>query len=303
MSLLSRERTAFHKEMIRSELLCFSHASEKHSRMHKVDNISCIADVGNRASVKIANLLTQKVAEAVGKTVSKKAKKTEGQSAGDQFEIQCKKFLEATFFETQNLRPGNWVISKDSNFLGNYEQFSHLLELQKLMLNNNELKSFLGDGYTIKPDIVIARTPETDAEINKVQTIVDQKIATKTPIRSANHKQPACPELIMHASVSCKFTMRSDRAQNTRTEALNLIRSRKGRVPHIVAVTAEPMAGRIASLALGTGDMDCIYHFALDELRSAYLELELDDAKDTLDAMIEGKRLRDISDLPLDLTI
>lgn len=31
-----------------------------------------------------------------------------------------------------------------------------------------------------------------------------------------------------HASISAKFTMRSDRAQNSRTEALNLIRNRKG---------------------------------------------------------------------------
>ena len=53
--------------------------------------------------------------------------------------------------------------------------------------------------------------------------------------------------------------MRSDRAQNSRTEALNLIRNRKGNLPHIVVVTGEPMPARIASLALGTGDIDCVY--------------------------------------------
>ena len=42
---------------------------------------------------------------------------------------------------------------------------------------------------------------------------------------------------ILHASVSAKYTMRSDRAQNSRTEALNLIRNRKGHLPHIVVVT------------------------------------------------------------------
>ena len=35
--------------------------------------------------------------------------------------------------------------------------------------------------------------------------------------------------------------MRSDRAQYSRTEALNLIRNRKGRLPHIVVVTGEPL--------------------------------------------------------------
>ncbi len=71
---------------------------------------------------------------------------------------------------------------------------------------------------------------------------------------------------ILHASVSAKWTMRSDRAQNSRTEALGLIRNRKGHLPHIVVVTGEPLPSRLASLALGTGDIDCMYHFALCQL-------------------------------------
>ncbi|MBO9364254.1 MAG: restriction endonuclease, partial [Roseiflexus sp.] len=64
---------------------------------------------------------------------------------------------------------------------------------------------------------------------------------------------------MLHASISRKWTIRSDRSQNIRTEAMNLIRNRKGHTPHIVAVTAEPLPTRIASLALGTGDLDCVY--------------------------------------------
>ncbi len=107
----------------------------------------------------------------------------------------------------------------------------------------------------------------------------------------------------MHASISCKWTLRSDRAQNARSEALNLIRNRKGRLPHAVVVTAEPSPSRIASIALGTGDIDCTYHFALSELKLAVEELDFPDAKEMLDILIEGKRLRDISDLPLDLAV
>ena len=43
------------------------------------------------------------------------------------------------------------------------------------------------------------------------------------------------------------------------------------------------------------------HHFALDELQEAVTELEHGD--DMLAAMIDGKRLRDISDPPLDLAI
>lgn len=108
---------------------------------------------------------------------------------------------------------------------------------------------------------------------------------------------------ILHASVSAKWTMRSDRAQNSRTEALNLIRNRKGNLPHIVVVTGEPMPARIASLALGTGDIDCVYHFALYELVESVKELDAEDAMEMLNVLIDGKRLKDISDLPLDLAV
>jgi hypothetical protein len=106
---------------------------------------------------------------------------------------------------------------------------------------------------------------------------------------------------ILHASVSCKWTMRSDRAQNARSEALNLIGNRKGRTPHIAVVVGEPLPSRISSLALGTGEFDCLYHFALYELRKAVEESGEREAINMLDDLVKGKRLKDISDLPLDL--
>ena len=119
-----------------------------------------------------------------------------------------------------------------------------------------------------------------------------------TPLREANL---SAPRPIFHASISCKWTLRSDRGQNARTEALNLIRNRKGRVPHIVAVTAEPLPTRIASLALGTGDLDCVYHFALPELEGALAVSDNEDQLDMLNTLVDGRRLRDINDLPFDL--
>ncbi len=312
MSLIKDERNRFHRKLLETDTLCLTKASKEHSSKHSVDYISCIADVGNKASVRIANLLIEKISHAQNLPAHKLGSKPKGQTLGDRFEIHCKNYLSETFTKLGHIRPGNWVITKDGNELGKFEQYSHLANLELLMSENQELRTFLGEGYTIKPDVVIARSPLNDEEINAPITIVDDGVSLETSIRASNYSSDfsadvedgeSVPQLILHASVSCKFTMRSDRAQNTRTEALNLIRSRKGRVPHIVAVTSEPMAGRIASLALGTGDMDCVYHFALHELRKTYIELELDDALDTLDAMINGKRLRDISDLPLDLSV
>ncbi len=96
-----------------------------------------------------------------------------------------------------------------------------------------------------------------------------------------------------------------DKRNNTmgRTEALNLIRSRKGALPHIVVVTGEPLPSRLASIALGTGDIDCTYHFALYEFVESVRKRGGEDAWDILTTLIEGKRLKDISDLPLDLVV
>jgi hypothetical protein len=81
------------------------------------------------------------------------------------------------------------------------------------------------------------------------------------------------------------------------------MRNRKGRLPHVAVVTGEPLPTRLASLAMGTGDVDCVYHFALRELTESLEELKMEDHIDMLQAMVQGKRLKDISDLPLDLAV
>lgn len=68
-------------------------------------------------------------------------------------------------------------------------------------------------------------------------------------------------------------------------------------------MTGEPLPSRIASLALGTGDIDCVYHFALPELQEAVNSIDADDSMEMLNILIDGKRLKDISDLPLDLAV
>ena len=61
--------------------------------------------------------------------------------------------------------------------------------------------------------------------------------------------------------------------------------------------------GSTIAIALGTGDLDCVYHFALSELEQTLEESNNEDQMDMLRVMIAGRRLRDISDLPFDLAI
>ncbi len=174
----------------------------------------------------------------------------------------------------------------------------HLADLESVLQKHPELRATLGGDYLVVPDITVARQPATDTEINETERLVCEagQFPKYTPLRASVN-----PKSILHASVSCKWTIRSDRSQNTRTEALNLIRNRKGKVPIVVAVVFEPLPTRIASIALGTGDLDCVYHGALHELGEAIEELGNEDQKDMLDTLVRGRRLRDIGDLPFDL--
>ena len=223
-------------------------------------------------------------------------KKISGQTAGKLFEKFTINYLEKAFTHIHHLRPGSWIFTIGKR-IEDFEQYEHLALLTEVLQEKQELRAALGD-YLIKPDIVVGRYPVTDEEINQNEKLLSNRenVATLTPLRQHNSTT-----LILHASISCKWTIRSDRSQNARTEGLNLIRNRKGKTPHIVIVTAEPYPQRIASLALGTGDIDCVYHFALTELQNAAKQQNNPAILEMLNMLVSGKRLRDIGDLPFDL--
>ncbi|UOA25326.1 Type-2 restriction enzyme NgoMIV (plasmid) [Sulfitobacter pontiacus] len=249
------------------------------------------ADKSSRPSVAIANAILDQLGPA------QTAPKLPGQTAGADFETVCATFVRMCFEKLRHLRPGNFSVSK-GGWIAQFDQYAHLDDLEAIAKANREIATALGSDYLIKPDIVVARQPETDDVINTPALLVDETTARLTSLRSENQALAT-----LHASISCKWTLRSDRAQNARSEGLNLVRNRKGRLPHVVVITGEPTPTRIASLALGTGDIDCVYHIALYELRNALEDQGREETLELLDTMVEGKRLRDISDLPLDLVI
>lgn len=254
------------------------------------------ADSSNRTSIAIAG----GIAELLKAETT--AERMAGQTSGNQFEGICADFVRQTFTKLGHLRPGQWdvhqVTGRNRLEIAKYEQYSHLVALDRAAKNDSELAAALGSDYTITPDIVVVRDTEEDDRINEQGPLIDDSVTTFASLRKKNGGLP-----LLHASISCKWTIRSDRAQNARSEALNLVRNRKGRLPHIMVVTAEPTPSRLASIALGTGDIDCVYHFALYELQDTVKTLGMDDASDLLAVMVNGDRLKDISDLPLDLAV
>lgn len=280
---LQLARAEFHKSLLKSLLTL----NEK--------GVPGNADGSNKTSIAIATgIATRLQAETGVRAVA--------QTSGNDFEDLVAKFVRATFLRLPHLRPGKWdvrqISSRGRSEISKYAQYSHLAALQRAAARDPELAAALGNDYAITPDVVVTRSLESDEVINAPEYLVDATVARRADLREREGKSP-----LLHASISTKWTLRSDRAQNARSEALNLIRNRKGRQPHIMVVTGEPTPSRLSSLALGTGDIDCVYHFALDELEASVRDLGNSEAEDMLGIMVEGKRLKDIADLPLDLAV
>ena len=289
-ALIANARFQFHKQLFATNTLTLT-----------TSGVASNADTSSRGSKAISRRIVDILVDEQHHSVAK-VDKISGQTLGKQFEVLITEFLHKTFPSLQNLRPGRWTILQLGNNnkfkTSDFAQYEHLAYLNEFFSQNAQLSAALGNDYLVTPDVVVYRDLYEDREINATQYIVDDNVARLADIRKKNGGKP-----LLHASVSVKYTMRSDRAQNSRTEALNLIRNRKGHLPHIVVVTAEPMPNRLASLALGTGDIDCVYHFALYELIRAVKEVGSEEAVEILETLVKGKRLKDISDLPLDLAV
>ncbi|MFA1546484.1 NgoMIV family type II restriction endonuclease [Actinomadura chokoriensis] len=135
-------------------------------------------------------------------------------------------------------RNRTWDIAR-GRVIADFSQYEHLKRVDKMVQDHAELRVTLGQDYLIKPDVTVG-VVDTD------------NLLESTPF--------------LHAAVSCKWTIRSDRVQNIRHEFNQMIRHRRGRQPHLVTVTAEPLPSRIASITRGTGEIDAVYHIAFDAL-------------------------------------
>lgn len=192
-----------------------------------------------------------------------------GEAPGTRLEHEVRDYLRK---ELPSLIPNRiWEIERRYP-ITHFTQYEHLARLDARILVDPTLRVEIGRDYLVKPDVTVG-------------------------IVQGGHLSP-----FLHAAVSCKWTIRSDRVQNIRHEGVILTRHRRGRQPHVVTVTAEPLPSRLAAIARGTGEVDAVYHVALDELVVATNVAGTQDQKDVLDELITQDRLMDFASLPETLT-
>ncbi|GHF44488.1 hypothetical protein FHX82_001848 [Amycolatopsis bartoniae] len=156
----------------------------------------------------------------------------------------------------------HWQV-RNGGLITEFVQYAHLKEVDALVRANPELRVTIGRDYLIKPDVTVA--------------LLDLNVLGS----------PA----FLHAAVSCKWTIRSDRVQNIRHEYGQMVRHRRGRQPHLVAVTAEPLPSRLASIARGTGEVDAVYHILYDHLATAVASTANEEQKAAWDECVGQQRI------------
>lgn len=177
---------------------------------------------------------------------------------GGALEEAVKEFLATELVAEQPAR--TWEVSR-RKYITDFAQYEHLGRLKALTDSNAVLRAEIGHDYLVAPDVTVGVRPEGEQD------------------------------MVLHAAVSCKWTIRSDRVQNIRHEGVILTRHRRGRQPHIVTVTAEPLPSRLAAIARGTGEVDAVYHLCLSELRTAVTALGSEGQRSIVEELVSQRRL------------
>ena len=197
------------------------------------DRVPNNADIDNRESLQLSAVILESLSAHAGQALPLPPP-SPGALLEEAVRIDLARELEAR----DNSR--HWTARRGAP-VTDYSQYVHLLHLNQLVVDNPTLSVTIGQDYLIRPDVLIG--------------LEDVPTVNGLPL--------------LHAAVSCKWTIRSDRVQNIRHENNQMVRHRRGRQPHLVAVTAEPLPSRLAAIARGTGEVDAVYHVAYDELHAA----------------------------------
>lgn|SRR5690606_7530089 len=192
-----------------------------------------------------------------------------GTAMGTPFELAVRDDLRRQIPNLDSDR--SWII-ENSLSVSRFDQYRHLDVLDNAVKHDTTLRTEFGREYRVVPDVVIG-------------------------------VERAGSEPLLHAVISCKWSMRSDRVQNVRPEGATLIRHRRGRAPHFVVVTCEPLPSRIAAIAMTTGEVDRVYHVTFDETQEAVAKYGTPLQRDTWNEMVGQGRLRDYNSLAATLTL
>ncbi len=244
-----------------------------------------------------------------------------GSGAGKVDKLWNQRMVEDLRYQLREVAPHLVVESESSPH--EFEQYAHLKALRELSedlsseveLALSGLKEDVTDRYEDLDRIGAARIAELVDALDRAQSAAEVRrrsladlLGDESLLRldvAVNRPAPVPnPSKIPHlvAGFSLKWSLRTDRLQDPRTQGAKMASLRRGRMPHFAAVTMEPRPYMLGRMGRGSGDLDCVYHLHLPALMLAVNEVYKGKParvkmRDMFNRMVEQRRLLDYDDL------
>ncbi|MGY1863689.1 MULTISPECIES: NgoMIV family type II restriction endonuclease [Nocardia] len=211
----------------------------------------------------------------------------------------------------ESVRPD--LIIRQSRPAMDFEQYRHLGVFRQFQRSyrqpSDELELVLRDLQQLPPSPAIT---EATARIQAVRESVDENHGLVSQLVGTMPEESmlkiditvGAPDSLARLLVglSSKWTLRTDRAQDCISQGAKLVNLRRGHMPHYAVLTMEPRPAMLKLIAYGSGAVDCVYHLALAELRSAAETIEAQrggswSPRVMLERMVAQRRVRPYQEL------
>lgn len=236
-----------------------------------------------------------------------------GEPTGDPFSKKVAGELKAEL-----LARGSTLDVGPERALNEFEQFRHVGALREMRPEPSPdfQKTWTAVGKFVRKRLPL---PQDVARFDDLAAAVDQATARETEARrvlleeigdesllnldvTTFHQRPGPKTPTLEVRLSVKWTLRTDRAQDCRSQGAKMASLRRGRMPHFAVVTMEPRPYMLNLLGGGSGEVDCVYHLHLPALHSA-IEQTCDGNRRrrstlaTFNRLVAQRRLRDWDEL------
>lgn len=282
-SVLRAARKNFHAALLGSGLLCIT--DRRKPKEGLPFRVPSNADGENATSAAITQTIYDQIqskSAAVGRLT--------GRAADAKFGRIARRFIDEAFGRSEAPRFDDWDHSTETRAI--FDSDLRWADLARLAAREPDVAVLLCSGYMAAAEALARRDPKSGEHIADGQRIVDETVAPRSGLRKRSSDRTLQTRILYRWTLSRGLLRAPLQGGNAR-----------GRAPHIAVVTGEPLPSRLAALALGSDDTDCVYHIALPELVAGVKKLSADDLVDLVKVMIGRKRLKDIADLPGDLAV
>ncbi|MEV0673610.1 NgoMIV family type II restriction endonuclease [Mycobacterium sp. NPDC050441] len=180
---------------------------------------------------------------------------------------------------------GRDLVVESEKKLNSFDQFRHVAVIRDLKPENSpavtrsvkRLKQFV-ERRTQSPPKDAKRRAELfeslenalASEVENRRRIIEEigeEALLGLDVTASRARIGALPHLEM--GLSLKWSLRTDRAQDCRSQGAKMAALRRGPMPHFAAVTMEPRPYMLRILGGGSGEVDCVYHLDLPALTAA----------------------------------